>query len=37
MPSLLEQHSPGDTIEITTLRDDEIQTYQLDLAAPLAD
>jgi S1-C subfamily serine protease len=37
MLSLLEQHSPGDTIEITTLRDDEIQTYQLDLAAPLAD
>lgn len=34
MLSLLEQHSPGDTVEITTLRDDEIRTYALTLAAP---
>ena len=37
MLSLLEQHSPGDTVEITTLRDDEIKTYALTLAAPASE
>jgi len=37
MLSLLEQHSPGDRIELTTLRDETIHTYQLDLAAPLSE
>ncbi|MBT3643268.1 MAG: trypsin-like peptidase domain-containing protein [Pseudomonadales bacterium] len=37
MLSLLEQHSPGDRIELTTLRDETIHTYQLDLAPPISD
>ncbi|MFZ8974297.1 MAG: S1C family serine protease [Pseudomonadales bacterium] len=37
MLSLLETHSPGDIVEITTMRDDAIQTYRLELAAPVTD
>lgn len=32
--SQLEQYEPGDTIEITTLRDEEIHNYELTLMAP---
>ncbi|MDZ7685144.1 MAG: trypsin-like peptidase domain-containing protein [Gammaproteobacteria bacterium] len=32
--SMLEQRQPGDTIKITTLRDDEIYNYEIALAAP---
>ena len=32
--SQLEQYDPGDTIKITTLRDDEIRNYDVTLKAP---
>lgn len=32
--SMLEQFEPGDTIKVTTLRDDEIQNYSVTLTAP---
>tara|TARA_R110002072_G_scaffold104099_3_gene228431 strand:- start:487 stop:1587 length:1101 start_codon:yes stop_codon:yes gene_type:complete len=32
--SLLERFEPGDTIEVTTLKDEEIQNYQVTLTAP---
>lgn len=32
--SLLEQHKPGDTVKVTTLRDDEIVHYEITLAEP---
>jgi len=32
--SLLELHKPGDTVKVTTLRDDEIVHYQVTLAEP---
>ncbi|MDH5737770.1 MAG: PDZ domain-containing protein, partial [Gammaproteobacteria bacterium] len=31
---MLENFEPGDSIEITTLRDEKIHTYNLRLAAP---
>ena len=34
MLSTLEQHQPGDTIKVTTLRDDRIFNYDVTLAAP---
>ncbi|MFT4677335.1 MAG: S1-C subfamily serine protease [Patiriisocius sp.] len=32
--SLLERFKPGDTIDVTTLKDEEIQNYQVTLSAP---
>ncbi|MEL0063530.1 MAG: trypsin-like peptidase domain-containing protein [Gammaproteobacteria bacterium] len=32
--SLLEQFQPGDTVEVTTLRDDDIHNYNVELVAP---
>ena len=32
--SLLENHKPGDKVKVTTLRDEEIQNYELTLTAP---
>ena len=34
MLTMLEQRSPGDTVRITTIRDDEIFNYDVTLAAP---
>lgn len=31
---LLEGHHPGDTVEITSLRDEKIHTYRIELSAP---
>jgi S1-C subfamily serine protease len=32
--SLLEQHEPGDTVKVTTIRDDRVQNYNIKLEAP---
>ena len=30
----LERHQPGDKVKVTSMREDEIHTYELELAAP---